>query len=600
MRILINPSSLYTPNLFPQSCGWDLPTATMVFLSGSGGGGGGGSSSSSAAVVARGKRAREEERVDFGAFDDGVRAPIAARTERLVDFPGGGLGRPRAPVLHAALRNTEAERSGARGGGGGGGGAGGKRPKDLSTLLAPPTDLLFTGTFDEARVIARNNRQWLLVNIQTHDEFACLVLNRDVWRNEAIAPIVRSRFVLWQQERDFEAARNVRTPNPHAAAFCRRYKLEGETFPRVALIDPRSGELLWDHTGPLEAQVAKDFFRNWAADHDWDDARVLPLLRTRDSSLARRNIVDPPSVTFARSAAAQLSTRLALNDVGGSSGAAAGAARANSGSGTTGVAVGRVSASSTSASTTNTRGGVVKIDDDDDDVIIIDDDDDYQFQYESDNGGTAPPPPLPPPTSRLAGTKRLRDDIEFVPTATTTTLVTVPSLPLMGSLGLPRPPQPPVRLLQPPPPLRKDEDDDEFGSMLPKLAHIAPLVSPMQPPVVTTAPNTYTPAFALFPVGGEPVDGPGVIRLQLRFPGGLRVIRRFHGSTDSLRQVAAFAVASLCGYGTSAGAGAGTIETNVILKLGTPPHNTFPPSAFSTSLLDAGLSNTIIIVERTI
>ena len=220
---------------------------------------------------------------------------------------------------------------------------------------------------------------------------------------------------------------------------------------------------------------------------------------------------------------------------------------------------------------------------DDNDVIIIDDDN-YEFQYESDGpfgtfGGKVP---SPPPPRFAAGTKRPREEEIVVPPR------------MLTASGLPRPPLPPVRTL-PPQPSPITDEEDAFGSMLPKSGG-GQLLSP-KPTVASAAaaaaapPHTHT--FALFPVAGEPSDGPGIVRLPLRFPGGQRVLRRFHSDRHTLREVAEFAAASLCG----ADAGSGQ---RVTLKDGSPPYTTFPLSAFARTLLDAGLTTgrSVIIVER--
>ena len=140
-------------------------------------------------------------------FSPEVRAPEEQKIERLIDFPGAGraggggrggmhgllpgmaygvggnlLGPVQGAYVPSAFRglkdvargNTAAaavsaaaasaaggKRKGASGGGGGGGkGAG------LASLLGPPTDLLFEGTYDDARTFAKAHGRWLMVNLQ--------------------------------------------------------------------------------------------------------------------------------------------------------------------------------------------------------------------------------------------------------------------------------------------------------------------------------------------------------------------------------------------------------------------------------------------------
>ena len=72
------------------------------------------------------------------------------------------------------------------------------RSRRLEDLFRPPCDILFLGSFMEAREHAKTMNRWLLVNVQDQQEFACQVLNRDVWTNTQIRGIINDHFVLWQ------------------------------------------------------------------------------------------------------------------------------------------------------------------------------------------------------------------------------------------------------------------------------------------------------------------------------------------------------------------------------------------------------------------
>lgn len=73
-----------------------------------------------------------------------------------------------------------------------------KKSKRLEDLFRPPCDILFLGSFMQARDHAKTLNRWLLVNVQNPQEFSCQVLNRDVWSNEHIQEIVKDHFILWQ------------------------------------------------------------------------------------------------------------------------------------------------------------------------------------------------------------------------------------------------------------------------------------------------------------------------------------------------------------------------------------------------------------------
>lgn len=95
-----------------------------------------------------------------------------------------------------------------------------------------------------------------MVNIQSDDDFACHALNRDVWRDELVENLVREGFILWQ----------AMIGSNEGQTYITRYKVTG--YPHLAIIDPRTGSLLWRKEGwtqvnPLTAEqfveIASDF-----------------------------------------------------------------------------------------------------------------------------------------------------------------------------------------------------------------------------------------------------------------------------------------------------------------------------------------------------
>lgn len=118
-------------------------------------------------------------------------------------------------------------------------GEGSSRSKKLQDLFKPPTDIMYPGTFQSAKVMATDKRKWLLVNIQNAIEFACQVINRDVWANQTVREILRENFVLWQVYYDSDEGSHYSTFYP------------ATSYPHVAVIDPRTGErvVVWDELG---------------------------------------------------------------------------------------------------------------------------------------------------------------------------------------------------------------------------------------------------------------------------------------------------------------------------------------------------------------
>lgn len=106
------------------------------------------------------------------------------------------------------------------------------KSKRLEDLFRPPCDILFLGSFMEAREHAKSLNRWLLVNIQNSQEFSCQILNRDVWSNQQIQEIVKDHFVLWQ------VLSNTSDGNRYVHLY------DVYEYPYLAVIDPRTGECM--------------------------------------------------------------------------------------------------------------------------------------------------------------------------------------------------------------------------------------------------------------------------------------------------------------------------------------------------------------------
>lgn len=106
------------------------------------------------------------------------------------------------------------------------------KSKRLEDLFRPPCNILFLGSFIEAREHAKTLNRWLLVNIQNPQEFSCQILNRDVWSNQQIQEIVKDHFVLWQ----------VLSNTSDGSHYVHLYDVY--EYPYLAIIDPRTGECM--------------------------------------------------------------------------------------------------------------------------------------------------------------------------------------------------------------------------------------------------------------------------------------------------------------------------------------------------------------------
>ena len=68
----------------------------------------------------------------------------------------------------------------------------------LARLFRPPFELIHNVPFDHARVEARDDKKWLLVNIQDNSVFQCQMLNRDLWSDPTLQQLVQANFYFLQ------------------------------------------------------------------------------------------------------------------------------------------------------------------------------------------------------------------------------------------------------------------------------------------------------------------------------------------------------------------------------------------------------------------
>jgi hypothetical protein len=179
-------------------------------------------------------------------FEDEVREAIPSRFDQLIGGSSDSFGsmqgwineQPNIPSLaelEAEAIQDEFEEAG------------------LGQLYRPPEDIMSSGTLTDVMKKAKEEKRWLLVNIQAAEEFASHVLNRDIWSNATIKEIVRSAFVLWQKDK----------ATSHGSQFVTKYNIK--EFPVICIIDPRTGRKVkqWQSErfkGPLSAtDVLSDF-----------------------------------------------------------------------------------------------------------------------------------------------------------------------------------------------------------------------------------------------------------------------------------------------------------------------------------------------------
>ncbi|KAJ3570986.1 hypothetical protein NPX13_g5537 [Xylaria arbuscula] len=191
-----------------------------------------------------------------GAADDGVRAPIAQTTETLAapNMSWGPIDVDHEEELRA--RRARQQRRNRIGG----------NPFDqapsiwddtaappllpttrpeqvtsraahLRDLFRPPHELMSEASWDEARDEGKDEKKWIMVNLQDLDIFQCQVLNRDVWKDENLKTLIKEHFIFLQYDK-----RELRAQSYTQLYFPNGTHENSDNFPHVSIIDPRTGE----------------------------------------------------------------------------------------------------------------------------------------------------------------------------------------------------------------------------------------------------------------------------------------------------------------------------------------------------------------------
>ncbi|KAM7200220.1 hypothetical protein V8F20_005438 [Naviculisporaceae sp. PSN 640] len=234
--------------------------------------------------------------------DDGVRAPMARTTETLVEPGYGGYDDAQDAMLEQLRRRQRAQ---ARGNNpfarsvwddptrpsAGPASAGGQ--SNLSSRLAemfrPPHELISHFTVEEARDEGKAEKKWIMVNLQDMSDFNCQALNRDIWKNESIADLIRENFIFLQYEKD----------HPLSEDFIIRYFPDRrhenpDTYPYVAIIDPRTGSKEKEWSG-IPFPSASDFLI--ALTEFLDRYSLDPKKKNPVSTEKRKPVVDVDRMT---------------------------------------------------------------------------------------------------------------------------------------------------------------------------------------------------------------------------------------------------------------------------------------------------------------
>ncbi|KAI3874042.1 hypothetical protein MKX03_035411 [Papaver bracteatum] len=118
---------------------------------------------------------------------------------------------------------------------------------NLASMYPPPLELMYDGPFHKAKKAAEDEDKWLIVNVQSKQEFSSLTLNLDTWSHEAVSQTISANFIFWQVYDDATEGKKV----------CNYYQLT--SFPAVLVLDPITGQNVKSWTGMIDpVQLLED------------------------------------------------------------------------------------------------------------------------------------------------------------------------------------------------------------------------------------------------------------------------------------------------------------------------------------------------------
>lgn len=131
--------------------------------------------------------------------------------------------------------------------------------KRLANIFRPPWDIISKIDLDTAKIRAREEHKWILINIQDVTDFRCQCLNRDFWSSRQIKDLVEENFIFVQYHND----------SPSGEMYRNLYPFD-EKYPHIAILDPITGErmLMWNTNPEIQKFIEQvvDFLTRYSAD----------------------------------------------------------------------------------------------------------------------------------------------------------------------------------------------------------------------------------------------------------------------------------------------------------------------------------------------
>lgn len=160
----------------------------------------------------------------------------------------------------------------------------------LEDLFSPPRDLIARVPWDHARDLGKNEKKWIMVNLQDMSDFHCQALNRDIWKDEGVREVIREHFIFLQYTKDDPTAVEYIT-----FYFPSQRHENPDIYPHVSIIDPRTGEEVKVWSG--QPFPSADNFRQQIVEfldrYSLDKNSKNPVLKTN----SRPKVVDVDKMT---------------------------------------------------------------------------------------------------------------------------------------------------------------------------------------------------------------------------------------------------------------------------------------------------------------
>jgi len=148
----------------------------------------------------------------------------------------------------------------------------------LARIFRPPFDLIEKLDLTSAKLKARQEKKWLLVNIQDNSEFQCQVLNRDFWSNKNIKDLVKDNFVFLQYQKDSRSGEE----------YSQFYHFSD--YPHISILDPITGERLkmWSGVPATNSWIQEVF--DFLSQFSLEPGHINPIV-------SHKKKVDPSALT---------------------------------------------------------------------------------------------------------------------------------------------------------------------------------------------------------------------------------------------------------------------------------------------------------------